>query len=94
MFLAHVTGTVWATQKSSALVGKRMLLVTKLAGNPPIPEGDAIMAVSDKIDAGIGDCVLVLDEGGSARSILGMGEAPIRTIIVGIVDHIEFTDSL
>jgi len=48
-----------------------------------------VLAVCDRIDAGIGDLVLVLDEGGSARVILGNPDAPVRTLIVGVVDAVE-----
>jgi hypothetical protein len=33
--------------------------------------------------------VLLIDEGNSARQILGAPEAPVRTLVVGIVDAIE-----
>ncbi len=92
MFIATVTGRMWATRKSPGLHGKRLLLVTKMSGDPPRLGKETLMAVCDKIDAGIGDVVLVLDEGGSARSILNTKSAPIRTIIVGIVDQIQIGD--
>ena len=41
------------------------------------------------IDAGVGDRVLVLDEGNGARQILGDSQAPIRSVVVGIVDSVD-----
>ena len=36
-----------------------------------------------------GDCVLVIDEGNSGRQILGAPDAPVKTLVVGIIDHVE-----
>jgi microcompartment protein CcmK/EutM len=42
------------------------------------------------VQAGVGDKVLVLTEGTGARQILKQGDiVPIRSVIVGIVDHVE-----
>ncbi len=94
MFPARVIGNMWATQKSQGLNGKKLLIVEALDGSPPRPNGEQLMAVADKIDAGIGDTVLVLDEGGSARSILGDSTAPVRALIVAVIDQIKIYDSI
>lgn len=89
MFTAKVVGNLWATQKSEGLKGLKMLLVQNLDPKTGKLFGIPQMAVADKIDAGIGDTVLVMDEGGSARVILERDTAPVRTIIVGIIDQIS-----
>jgi microcompartment protein CcmK/EutM len=43
----------------------------------------------DQVDAGVGETVLVIDEGNSARSVVNDDMAPLRSIIVGIVDHVH-----
>ena len=43
----------------------------------------------DRVGAGIGEKVLVLKEGSSARSLFRDDRAPVRTVIVGIVDEVE-----
>jgi microcompartment protein CcmK/EutM len=43
----------------------------------------------DSVQAGVGDTVLVIDEGNSSRMIVGDSMAPIRTMVVGIVDRID-----
>ena len=43
----------------------------------------------DAIGAGMGETVIILDEGSGARQILGDAQAPIRSIVVGIVDAVE-----
>ncbi len=53
------------------------------------PLGEPIMAVDGGVQSGPGSIVLVMDEGGSARSILGDEQAPVRTIICGIVDKVS-----
>ena len=87
MKLARVIGRVWATAKDSSLEGKKILLVrpTRLDGGA---EGEAFLAV-DAVDAGFGERVLVLDEGGSAGIVLSLSDPPIRTVVVGVVDAVE-----
>jgi ethanolamine utilization protein EutN len=43
----------------------------------------------DAVQAGVGDMVLIIDEGNSSRLIMNSSTAPVRTMIVGIVDAIE-----
>jgi hypothetical protein len=50
--------------------------------------GAAILA-----EIGAAETVLILDEGTSARQVLGAPGAPIRTVIVGIVDAVTGDDS-
>ncbi|MEQ8222389.1 MAG: EutN/CcmL family microcompartment protein [Candidatus Eremiobacterota bacterium] len=88
MFVAKVVGVLWSTCKSPGMEGLKLCLVQKMHGITGKLSGKPLMAVADKIDAGTGDTVLVLDEGGSARSILKRDEAPVRTIIVGIIDQV------
>jgi hypothetical protein len=46
------------------------------------------MIAVDSVGAGAGETVLLLDEGNSARQVLGAPGAPIRTVVVGIVDAV------
>ncbi len=43
----------------------------------------------DTVGAGIGDLVLVAEEGKAARERIGQKNVPIRTLIVGIVDAVD-----
>jgi len=86
MTLGRIVGTVVATQKHGALAGHKLMIV-----QPVDPSGGARgsrFVALDTVQAGVGDTVLVCDEGNSARTILGDTMAPIRTMIVGIVDEI------
>ncbi|MEI8259078.1 MAG: EutN/CcmL family microcompartment protein [Deltaproteobacteria bacterium] len=92
MKLAKVIGTVTATAKHPAYEGQTMLLC-----EPVDPRGDATGAVFiavDRANAGVGDTVLVNQEGTGARQVFGMKpteKLPIRSVIVGVVDHVEET---
>jgi ethanolamine utilization protein EutN len=79
-----VAGTVVSTV-NTPLLDRRLLLcdIDGLDG----PEGYTICV--DVVDAGVGDTVLILDEGNSARQILGVDTGEIRAVVVGIVDEID-----
>lgn len=87
MYIGRVAGTIVATIKDEAFVGQKLLLVDRLdlSGRA---SGDYDICV-DVAQAGIGDQVLVMDEGNGARQILGRKEAPVRAVIVGIIDSVE-----
>jgi len=85
MFLARVVGEVVATIKHPHLAAQKLLLVRQ-EPTPGRPQPPAVIAV-DSVDAGIGDRVLVADEGNSAAQVLRKPRGPVRTVIVGIVDE-------
>jgi microcompartment protein CcmK/EutM len=88
MTLGRVIGTVVSTVKLEALSGYKILMV-----QPVDPQGEDVGAVTlalDSVQAGVGDTVLVIDEGNSSRMIVGDSMAPIRTMVVGIVDRVDF----
>jgi ethanolamine utilization protein EutN len=85
--LARVVGTVVSTVKSPIFDGRAMLLVDLL--EPDGREAGGYLIAVDTVGAGAGETVLVLDEGTSARQIVGAAHGPLRTVIVGIVDAVE-----
>ncbi len=89
MILARVQGQVVATIKHAAYASRRILLLDRIdaAGE----EVGAYLVAIDTVDAGVGQTVLVIDEGNSARQIIGDSMAPIRSVIVGIVDEVCVT---
>ena len=87
MYIARVIGNVWATRKHAALSGCTLLLVKPMDAEGR-PSGPAALAVEGGQGAGPGDTVLVVDEGGSARKIIGRPSAPVRTVIAGVVDKV------
>ena len=46
----------------------------------------------DYVNAGIGDTVVCGGAPGVATTVFGIDRAPIRTLIMAIVDHIEYND--
>lgn len=87
MKLARVVGTVVSTIKSP-IFDDRALLLVDLMEPDGRPAGGYLIAV-DTVGAGAGETVLVLDEGTSARQIVGAPYGPLRTVVVGIVDAVE-----
>lgn len=92
MKIATVVATVVATQKHPFYAGRKTLLVKPL-GLDGQPRGKAFVAV-DRVQAGVGDRVLLMQEGSSARFIFGEPEAPVRSVIVGIVDSVHLETPL
>ena len=43
----------------------------------------------DRAQAGVGDRVLVIDEGQSGRQLMNEPKGAVKTIVVGIVDYVE-----
>lgn len=88
MKIARVVGDVVATISAPVFNGRKMLICEML--DPDLePAGGYKLAV-DSVGAGVGETVLVLDEGNSARQLLGLeAGAPVRTVIVGIIDSVE-----
>ncbi len=89
MILAEVIGTVVSQAETVPdLLGRTLLLV-----RPVEPDGKAVQpkprVAIDTIGAGVGDRVLVIDEGNSGRQILKSKTAPVKTLIVGFVDEVE-----
>ncbi len=92
MFLADVVGTVVSPVQIPALDGRTLLLL-----RPVTPDGRPTAKTRigiDRAGAGFGDRVLVLDEGNGGRQILGDPKAPVKTIIVGVVDFVEAAGDL
>jgi microcompartment protein CcmK/EutM len=87
MFIGQVAGEIVSTINHPDYGHRRLLVVDRLdpAGKPA---GGYLVAVA-AVEAGVGDRVLVLDEGTGARQILGSSKAPIRSIVVGIVDSVD-----
>jgi ethanolamine utilization protein EutN len=87
MKIARVVGEVVATTKHGDLHGQKLLLV-----QPVTPDdakaGAALLAV-DSVQAGVGDRVLVNDEGNGAAQVLRRARGAVRAVIVGVVDAVD-----
>jgi microcompartment protein CcmK/EutM len=88
MILGKVIGNVVSTIRAKGYGSKKILLIKPIDpdGNT---KGTAFLAI-DTVQAGVGDIVLTLDEGGSARVAINEPETfTIKLVIVGIVDDIS-----
>ena len=86
MKIGRVVGNVVSTIKTPHFEDRTLLLVD-LVGPDGRPAGGYQIAV-DNIGAGAGETVLLLDEGNGARQVLAAPGAPIRTVVIGIVDEV------
>jgi ethanolamine utilization protein EutN len=87
MILARITGSVVSTIHHSIVDGRKLLLAERLDHTGKATGG--YLVAMDAIGAGMGETVLILDEGSGARQILDDSSAPIRSLVVGIVDEIN-----
>ena len=88
MFIAKVVGEVVSTHKNDHLIGKKLLLVRRLDLENREEDTTEVIAI-DVVDAGVGDTVLVVQEGSSARLVFDDPEIPVQAVIVGVVDSIN-----
>ncbi len=88
MILGKVVGNVVSSSKHRDYEGFKLLVIQPV-DHTGTPKGKSLLAV-DAVQAGIGDIVLVIDEGGSGRAILGAPDnRTVRTVVTGIVDEIS-----
>lgn len=88
MLLAKVIGNVVATQKNQRYEGARVMLCRQIT--PEGAEMDATLLALDSVSAGVGDTVLIVQEGwGASTASTGREGAAIDSAIVGVVDYVD-----
>lgn len=87
MILGRVCGTVVSTVEHPFYDGRKQLIVRACTPDGAF-DGDKYVVAVDIVGAGVGEMVIVEDEGNSARQLLGATNAPVRSVIVGIVDEV------
>ena len=90
MKMGVVTGTVTATMKDSSLENHRILVVAIC--NPDWTRTEDESIAIDTVQSGVGDRVLVLREGNSARAIIGNDRLPAQELVVAVVDRVFMTE--
>jgi ethanolamine utilization protein EutN len=90
MLIGRVVGSLVSTQKIAKLEGTKLLLVEPLdlQGRPL---GGAVLAL-DSVDAGVGDRVLLVQEGKAAQQALDRGTAAVDAAVVGVVDSVSLVE--
>jgi microcompartment protein CcmK/EutM len=88
VILARVVGNIVATQKNPRYSAARVMLCQQIT-----PEGEEMaltLLALDSVDAGVGDTVLIVQEGwGASTAATGEPGAAIDSAIVGVVDFID-----
>jgi ethanolamine utilization protein EutN len=92
MILAKVTGTLVSTQKNKNLVPHKILITHPVDLNYKLLGNKDMLAI-DFVDAGIGDIVLVVQEGDAIQQLLGRKDLPVHTGIIAVVDNIHIPDA-
>ncbi len=87
MKLGRVAGTVVSTICADVYESRKLLLCD-LLDEREREQGGYLIAV-DAVGAGAGETVLIVDEGNSARQVVDQSDAPIRAVVVSIVDEIR-----
>jgi ethanolamine utilization protein EutN len=90
MLIGKVIGDVVATRKHPSHEGQKILYVQILTLDGA-ERGNPILAV-DSVDAGVGDRVLVTQEGWSAMTSVGRPFSPIDMAVIGVIDQIELAE--
>jgi len=88
MILARVLGNIVATKKNQRYDSASIMLCQQVT-----PEGEetamTVLALN-AIDAGVGDTVLIVQEGwGASTAATGKAGAAIDSAIVGVVDYVD-----
>ena len=89
MTIGKVVGNIVATQKNAKLEGSKLLLVQPLDLEGQA-KGASVIAI-DGVDAGIGDRVLLIQDGRSAQLVLGRGVAAVDAAVIGVIDSVDRT---
>jgi ethanolamine utilization protein EutN len=88
MILAKVLGNIVATQKNRRYENARVMVCQQIS-----PEGEEMantVLALDAVDSGVGDTVLIVQEGWSASTVAtGKAGAAIDSAIVGVVDYVD-----
>lgn len=91
MLIGRVVDQLFATQKESVFEGRRLLLVQPLNLDGG-EQGEPVLAV-EGVDAGIGDRVLLAQEGWCAMHVVGRFRTPVDAAVMGVIDRIDLDDS-
>jgi ethanolamine utilization protein EutN len=85
--MARVVGDVVSTHRHEYLGQKKLQLIRRL-GLAGDEEGGEIIAL-DVIGVGVGERVLVVQEGGAARALFKDKRIPVQAVIVGVIDSFD-----
>ena len=84
MQIGRVVGHATSTVKHPTLQGWRLLLVQMLT-EAGTEDGEPVLAI-DHLGAGAGSLVVVTNEGGAVRDLVGSKNTPLRWLVLGMCD--------
>jgi ethanolamine utilization protein EutN len=87
VLIGKVIGNVVATRKHPSHEGQKILYVQVLNLDGSV-RGNPVLAL-DAVDAGVGDRVLLTQDGWAAMSAVGQKLAPIDMAVIGVIDQVE-----
>jgi microcompartment protein CcmK/EutM len=87
VYLARVIGDVVSTHRHEHLGQKKLLLIRRLDLDDE-EEGTEVIAL-DVIGVGVGEKVLVVQEGNAARTLFKDQKIPVQAVVVGVVDRVD-----
>ena len=95
MVIEKVIGNVVSTQKHEDYRGQKLLIVRAVDLNGELYGNEMVVCDGSDADAGVGDYVLIIQEGGSARLAARCDHlGPIDRTVVAIIDTIETTEGV
>jgi ethanolamine utilization protein EutN len=84
MQIGRVVGQAVATVKHPSLKGWRLLLVQLLTAGGG-DDGEPLLAI-DSLGAGVGDRVMLCNDGAGAREMVKDKNSPVRWFVMGLCD--------
>lgn len=91
MLLAKVLGNVVASQKNVRYENASIMLCQQIT--PQGEETGSTILALNAVDAGVGDQVLIVQEGwGASTAATGKAGAAIDSAIVGVIDRIDLLE--
>lgn len=86
MQLARIAGHAVSTVKHASMSGWKLLIAQPLTGADK-PDGEPLLVI-DHHGAGIGDLVIICNDGAGARELVKAKNSPVRWFVMGIQDNI------
>ncbi len=85
MQIGVVVGHAVSTVKHASLTGWRLPVVQLLTGRGE-PDGEPLLAI-DSLGAGVGDRVILCNDGAGCRQLVKDKNSPARWFVMGICDE-------
>lgn len=84
MQLAKIVGHATATVKHSSMTGWKLLIAQPLTKDDKA-DGEPQLII-DNLGAGVGDRVLICNDGAGTRKLMDSKHSPVRWFVMGICD--------